>query len=104
MFDTLTRLSFLMEASRGNTKAHQFIHECGVKQLRIYNIRSFILNDKVKYFIPPNRENTTIIMFSDNSGVDVCRENPKLDELHPIFMSSDISSWTVNYTEVDNPF
>jgi hypothetical protein len=102
MFDILTRLQFLTEASTGNTKAHAFLHECGVRPLRTDNIGRFLIGEQVRTFIPRNSEICRVIMFSDNSGVDLCREDPKSSELNPIFMSSDITSWVKNYVEIDS--
>lgn len=101
MFDILTRLKFLTEATTGTTKAHAFLHECGVRPLRTDNIGRFVVGEQIRIFVP-KRSNTLIIMFSDNSGIDLCKEDPKSNDLHAIFMSADITSWIVNYTEVDS--
>ena len=102
MFDTVTRLKFLTEAATGTTKAHAFLHECGVRPLRTDNIGRFLVGEQVKFFVPRSSDICRVIMFSDNSGIDLCRENNKSNDLHAIFMSSDITSWIVNYTEIDS--
>lgn len=101
MFDTLTRLQFLTEAATGTTKAHAFLHECGVRPLRTDNVGRFVVGEQIRIFVP-KRLNTLIIMFSDNSGIDLCKEDPKSSELHATFMSADITSWIKNYHEVDS--
>lgn len=104
MKKNLERLSYLLSGSNGKTKAHGFIHECGVRQLTIHNINRFLLGDSVRYFLPiaSDTDKSRIIMFSDNSGIELVLEDVKFVNLTATFLHSDISEWVNNYNEIDS--
>ena len=98
----LSRLKYLLFAAQGNTKAHAFIHNCGTRQLTIHNINTFIVMERARVFIPNNDYLSRIIIFSDNSGVEVIQEDEQSFSLDAHFLGTDISSWIShkNYEEI----
>lgn len=82
--------------SKGTTLAHMFLQDRLGSPLRgMHQLSYYSRGGACRVFIPPNKEEDRVVMFSDYSGVYVCK-----DGLFCTPMGPDISHEVVKWQEV----